>query len=226
MSFGPQRPPATRVKTNVESFAQAYRLWPCVKIRHAEVSGSKKAFSNARKRNRAGWPPDLFECGHVSARSGPTSIRICCCHRRTARPVQEADGSINRRGFARGSAIPGLCGKCADGRSGDAGCRGHIGPVPRGYVALASHGGGCKRGGRDQCSRQKFERGHSISPLDMKANSVWLLYRDGAMTSRSKSQFLTSFQRRVKSARLAMARDQLGILNRFLIEKLPVGDHC
>ena len=48
--------------------------------------------------------------------------------------------------------------------------------VPRGYVALASHGGSCERGCGDHCSRQKRELSHSISPLDYeKANSAWLL---------------------------------------------------
>jgi hypothetical protein len=43
--------------------------------------------------------------------------------------------------------------------------------VPRGYMALASHRGSCKHGCGDQCSRQKFELGHSISPLGLR---VWL----------------------------------------------------
>ena len=43
--------------------------------------------------------------------------------------------------------------------------------VPRGYMALASHSGSCKHGCGDQCSRQKFELGHSISPLGLR---VWL----------------------------------------------------
>jgi hypothetical protein len=72
-------------------------------------------------------------------------------------------------------------------------------------MALASHRGSCKRGGGDQCSRQKFELGHSISPLDLKANGVWLLFADGVTISRSKSQFLTSFQRRVRPVRRPMA---------------------
>jgi len=45
--------------------------------------------------------------------------------------------------------------------------------VPQSYMALASHGGSCERGRGDQCSRQKFKLSHSISPLDMKANSGW-----------------------------------------------------
>src|SRR5712671_2671678 len=44
-------------------------------------------------------------------------------------------------------------------------------------MALASHGGSCERGCGDQCSRQKFKTGHSISPLDMKSQqrvaSLW-----------------------------------------------------
>jgi hypothetical protein len=48
--------------------------------------------------------------------------------------------------------------------------------VPRSYVALASHNRSGEHGRGDQCCRQKFELSHAISPFDMKANIVWLLY--------------------------------------------------
>jgi hypothetical protein len=41
--------------------------------------------------------------------------------------------------------------------------------VPRGYIALASHGGRCEHGCGDQCNRQKFKLRHSISPFDIKS---------------------------------------------------------
>jgi hypothetical protein len=44
--------------------------------------------------------------------------------------------------------------------------------VPRGYTALASHGGRCQHGCGDQCNRQKSELRHSILHLISKANSV------------------------------------------------------
>ena len=96
------------------------------------------------------FQPDLFKCSLV----------------------RDADGSINRRGFARRTVIPGLGGKCAHGRSrlaetpvniALAGSR--IGAVPQSYMALASHSGSCERGCGDQCSRQKFKLSHLISPL-------------------------------------------------------------
>jgi hypothetical protein len=42
--------------------------------------------------------------------------------------------------------------------------------LQRGYMALASHSGSCEHRCSDQCSRQNFEIGHSISPK-MKATS-------------------------------------------------------
>jgi hypothetical protein len=107
------------------------------------------------------FQPDLFECSLV----------------------RDADGSVNRRGFARRTVIPGLRGKCAHGRSplaetpvniALAGSR--ISAVLRGHMALASHSGSCDGCG-DQCSRQKFKTSHLISPLDMKSQqrvaSLW-----------------------------------------------------
>jgi hypothetical protein len=41
--------------------------------------------------------------------------------------------------------------------------------VPRGYRALVSQSGSCEHGCGDQCSRQKLELSHSISPFDMKS---------------------------------------------------------
>ena len=100
--------------------------------------------------------------------------------------VRDADGSVSLRGFAGGTVIPGLCGKCAHGRSRIADtpvnitCAGRgsrIGVVPQGYMALASHSGSCERGCGDQCSRQKFNFSRIISPLDMKSQqrvaSLW-----------------------------------------------------
>src|SRR5882672_5394469 len=103
------------------------------------------------KRSRANFvfQPDLFKCSLV----------------------RDADGSINRRGFARRTVIPGLRGKCAHGRSrlaetpvniALAGRR--IGAVLQSYMALASHGGSCDGCG-DQCSRQKVKIGHLVSPM-------------------------------------------------------------
>jgi hypothetical protein len=101
------------------------------------------------------FQPDFFKRGHV----------------------RDADGSITRRGFARGAVIPGLGGECAHARSKVAKMPvNNLCGVPRGYVALASHSGSCEQGCGDQCSRQKFKLGHLISPLDMRANNVWLLY--------------------------------------------------
>jgi hypothetical protein len=107
------------------------------------------------------FQPDFFECSLV----------------------RDADGSVNRRGFARRTVIPGLRGKCAHGRSplaetpvniALAGSR--ISAVLRGHMALASHSWSCDGCG-DQCSRQKFKTSHLISPLDMKSQqrvaSLW-----------------------------------------------------
>jgi hypothetical protein len=84
--------------------------------------------------------------------------------------VPDAEGSIARRGFARGAVVPGLGGKCADARSKAAEMPvNNLCWVPRGYLALASHSGSCEHGCGDQCSRQKFKLGHLISPLDVKS---------------------------------------------------------
>jgi hypothetical protein len=114
----------------------------------------------------------------------PDRIRsgLVARHQRTARPVRDADGSVSRHGFARRAVIPGLSGKCAHGRSRNAGAPvnitsdgrgiriGLLCDVPRGYATLPSHGGSCDHGCGDQRSRQNLS--HSISPLDMKANGV------------------------------------------------------
>jgi len=130
---------------------------------------------------------------------------------RTARTIRAADGSISRRGLARGTVVPGLRRKCTHGRSRNAGAsvnigRGARGEVPRGDMALASHGGSCEHGCGDHGSRQKCRLGHSISPLDMKSRQCWLPYGSGAATDRSKEHLLTSFQRRVRLARHAIVR--------------------
>ena len=117
------------------------------------------------------FQPDLFKCSLV----------------------RDADGSINRRGFARRTVIPGLGGKCAHGRSrlaetpvniALAGSR--IGAVLQGYMAFASHSGSCEHGCGDKCSRQKFKISHLVSPLDMKSHRTWLLYGNGAAIGRLK----------------------------------------
>jgi hypothetical protein len=117
--------------------------------------------------------PDLFECDHVGARSGPTSIRV---HHLTAAngwPIHDANELIGPCGFARRTVIPGLRGKCVHGRSPDAvtsvniarvGRGGRSGVMPRVHMSLASHCGSCDRGGCDQRSRQEFSCSHSISP--------------------------------------------------------------
>jgi len=126
------------------------------------------------------FQPDFFE--RVTLAFSPDRYRsgFVAWPQRTARPVYDAEGSTNRRGFARGTFTPGRCGKCAHGRSrmaetpvditraGRGTRKGIQCEVPRGYFALASHSGSCKCGYSDQCSRQKFKLGHSISPLDMK----------------------------------------------------------
>jgi hypothetical protein len=38
--------------------------------------------------------------------------------------------------------------------------------LPRVYLVLASHGGSCKHSRGDQCSRQKFNLGHSIFSIE------------------------------------------------------------
>jgi hypothetical protein len=127
------------------------------------------------------FQPDLFE--RVTLALSPDRYRsgFVARQQRTARPIHDADGSMNRRGFARGTFIPGRCGKCAHSRSriaetpvnithGGRGTRKGVQcAVLRGYLALASHSGTCKGGCGDQCGRQKFKLGHSISPLDMKS---------------------------------------------------------
>jgi hypothetical protein len=146
----------------------------------------------------------------------------------------ERGGSINRRGFARRSAIPGLRGKCAYGRSRNAGTPigirrvercvriGGRRNVPRGDAALAGHGGSCEGGCGDQCSRQKLKLGHSISPLDVKSQqrsaSLWKWSSDRPI--KVTIPHLASTQREIGASR------QFGSLNRFLIENVSVGDHC
>ncbi len=88
---------------------------------------------------------------------------------------------MSRRRFARGTFIPGRCGKCTHGgspmaetpvtftRAGRGARKGVQYEVPRRYFALASHSGSCKCGCGDQYSRQKFKLAHSISPLDVKS---------------------------------------------------------
>jgi len=41
---------------------------------------------------------------------------------------------------------------------------GAFGETPRGYMALASHGGSCEHGCCNQCSRQNFKLSNSVSP--------------------------------------------------------------
>jgi hypothetical protein len=91
-----------------------------------------------------------------------------------AGPIDNADGSVSRRGLAGRSVVPGLRRKRAHGRSPNAGSTVDIRSrgarisahrdMPPGYMALASHGGSCDHGCGDHCSRNKFKLGHSISP--------------------------------------------------------------
>ena len=126
------------------------------------------------------FQPNLVDRGRVSAQSGSISIRT----RRMAAANCWAGprrGHVNLpRGFAR-RLNPGRCGKGAHGRSRMAEtlvCRTRAGrgtrigiqrELPRVYLALASHSGSCKHGCGDQCSRQKFDLSHSISPLNTKS---------------------------------------------------------
>jgi hypothetical protein len=129
---------------------------------------------------KSGWA----DCVSLPARplnTATVALRFAAWQQRTARPVHDADGSINRRGFAGRTVIPGLCGECAHGRSRSAktpvsitrvgrGTRaGLLGGARRGYPALTGHSGSCEGGCGDQRSRQKFKFGHSISPLDLKS---------------------------------------------------------
>ena len=89
------------------------------------------------------------------------------CQARTLLRSATACGSVSRRGFARRRVIPGRRGKCAHGRSRNAGIPVKItragrgarigvhGDMARGDTALAGHGGSRERGCGDQCSRQK-----------------------------------------------------------------------
>jgi len=120
--------------------------------------------------------PDRFERVRLALSPDRYRSGLVAWQQRTARPVRDADGSMNRRGFARGTFISGRCGKCAHGRSRMAETPVNITRGGRGTrkgvqcaVALASHSGSCKCGCGDQCSRQKFKFSHSISPLDMKS---------------------------------------------------------
>ena len=166
------------------------------------------------------------------------ALRSAACQQRTAGPGPRRDGSINRRGFAGRTVIPRLGGECADGRSRSADTRagrgsraGLLGGAPRGYPALAGQSGSCEGGCGDQRSRQKFQSGHSISPLDLKSQqrlaSPWKWSSDRPI--KVTSPHLVSRAREVGAGcvhRLQDAKNQFGILNRFLIENVSVGDHC
>ena len=97
------------------------------------------------RRNRAdgiSFPARLLRC-QPSLRSAPKSTRIRGSALRRGR-------SVDRRGFARWSVVPGLSGKCADGPGPDAGTpinirRGARLEMPCGHVALASHRRSCER---------------------------------------------------------------------------------
>ena len=116
--------------------------------------------THAGASRKAGSP--IKEVGLMKLCSQPDLFRPGC--------VRDAEGSIARRGFARGAAVPGLGGKCADARSKAAEMPvNNLCGVPRGYLALASHSGSCEHGCRDQCSRQKFKLGHLISPWDVQS---------------------------------------------------------
>ncbi len=91
--------------------------------------------------------------------------------REDAKPVRDADESVTH-GLARRSVIPRLRRKCADARSRNAetpiniaraGHAARIGlrcEMPRGYMALASHGGSREHGSGDQARRHKFKLSH------------------------------------------------------------------
>ena len=144
------------------------------------VSGAKQEARKQAGPIELRFQPDLVGRGRVSAQSGSISIRTRCVAAANC-GAGSRRGRINlSRGFAR-RLNPGRCGKCAHGRSRMAEtlvCRTRAGrgtrigvqrEVPRVYLALASHSGSCKHGCGDQCSRQKFNLNHSISPLNTKS---------------------------------------------------------
>jgi hypothetical protein len=90
--------------------------------------------------------------------SSPTPSRL----RRAAEPIRNAGVSISRRGFTGRAIVPRLRGKCAHGRSRNAGAPVDIRPgasigarreMPLGYMALASHSRSGKHGCNDHGSR-------------------------------------------------------------------------
>jgi hypothetical protein len=113
----------------------------------------------------------------------------------TAGPFHSANESVSRRGFAGRTIVPRLRRKCAHSRSRNAGRIGSRRGVLVRYMILAGHSRGCKHGCGDHCSRNKFTLGHSISPVDVKSQSCWLLQRSGEEIDRLKKQLLTSLQR-------------------------------
>jgi hypothetical protein len=152
---------------------------------------------------------------------------------RTASPVHHADGSITLSGFARRAVIPGLRGKCTHGRSRiaetpvgitRAGRGRRMGVVPQGYMVLASHRGSCERGCGEQCSRQKFKPGHSISPLDVKSQPRLAPLRNGAAIrlfqgNISSRRFNAARGRRVVRSRIPALANTLNFPRQFLSYK-------
>jgi hypothetical protein len=114
---------------------------------------------------------DLPAMGMISADLIDVRLSPLLGSREDAKPVRDADESVTR-GLARGSVIPRLRRKCADARSRNAetpvniaraGHAARIGlrcEVPRGYMALASHGGSREHGSGDQARRHKFKLSH------------------------------------------------------------------
>ena len=176
------------------------------------MEASLSCANNSDRRNHRWWrvseakPVPHKEVGLMEFRFEPDPFE----QQRTARTIPAADGSISRRGLARGTVVPGLRRKCTHGRSRNAGAsverRGASGGVPRGDMALASHGGSCKHGRGDNRSRHKFTVGHSFSPSRYKSQRCWLLYGSGETIDRLKEHLLTSFQRYVRSARHTIER--------------------
>jgi hypothetical protein len=72
--------------------------------------------------------------------------------------------------------------------------------VPRVYMTLTCHGGSCKHCRGNQCRRSEFQLGHQLLHLIRKANCVWLLYGNGDVIISMKEHFITSLQRRARSA--------------------------